>query len=98
MAGLLPAAAAVHALIVPLDHGAPFVVGLIATSAVVGGGAYAASVPAPLGSSELSQPTLAFAGRRRMIDSRNGRLPGQASRAATRLSAAARQPGASYHT
>jgi hypothetical protein len=45
MAVLLAAAGAAFSLIVPLDHGPAFIVGMITTAAVVGGGAYAASAP-----------------------------------------------------
>jgi hypothetical protein len=45
MAVLLAAAGAVFALVVPLDHGTPFAVGLITAGVVAGGGVYAASAP-----------------------------------------------------
>jgi hypothetical protein len=45
MAALLAAAGPVFALIVPQDHGTPFVVGLITAGVVAGGGVYAASTP-----------------------------------------------------
>jgi hypothetical protein len=59
MAVLLATAAAVLALVVPLDHGTSFVVGMIAAGAAAGGGAYAASTP------EKKSTTESISGRAR---------------------------------